>query len=169
MIADWAWPPNQSALRSLLRQWPAVRKLVPEARLLVAGRGPVDATTPPGVEVVGEVARARDVLARAAVLAFPCPPTSGPKMKVLDALASGLPVVTTGAGVEGLMLSPGSVTVTADRDFATGLADVLRDDATRRLMAIAGRADVLANHRPEQAAAARLALIAGDGGSEVAR
>jgi glycosyltransferase involved in cell wall biosynthesis len=159
MIADWAWPPNHAALRSLLASWPAVRHEIPAARLLIAGRGLTEVPTGPGIEVVGEVAHSTDVLRRAAVLAFPCPPTSGPKMKVLDALAAGLPVVTTEAGVEGLTLSPGTAFVAAAGDFAAGLAAVLRDEPTRRQMAAAARADVLAHHRPEQAAAARLALI----------
>jgi glycosyltransferase involved in cell wall biosynthesis len=159
MIADWAWPPNQSALRRLLDHWSMVRDEVPGATLLVAGRGLTDPIAIAGVEVMGEVAQARDALSRAAVLAFPCPPTSGPKMKVLDALAWGLPVVTTVAGVEGIKLSPDTVAVTDDSDFFRTLVAVLRDPQRRSRMAKAGRADVLAGHRPEQAAAARLALI----------
>lgn len=159
MIADWAWPPNQSALAALLTEWPEVRRELPEARLLIAGRGLAGPITDAGVEVVGEVASARDVLSRAAVLAFPCPPTSGPKMKVLEAMSWGLPVVTTPAGVEGIVVSPGSVAVAEPGEFRRSLVDVLRDGARRAEMAAAGRADVLAHHRPEQAAAARLALI----------
>jgi glycosyltransferase involved in cell wall biosynthesis len=159
MIADWGWPPNQAALRRLLDHWSLVRDEVPGARLLVAGRGQTEAIGVEGVEVLGEVAQARDALSRAAVLAFPCPPTSGPKMKVLDALAWGLPVVTTHAGVEGIKLAPGTVAVADDDAFFSTLVEVLRDPQRRALMAKAGRADVLASHRPEQAAAARLALM----------
>lgn len=159
MIADWAWPPNQVALRTLLAGWPAVRRRLPEARLLVAGRGLVHPPEGEGIEVVGEVASAVEVMRRAAVLAFPCPPTSGPKMKVLDALASGLPVVTTAAGVEGLSLSEGAVTRATAANFAVALAEVLADPQRRAVMAQTARADVLAHHRPSQAAAARLALI----------
>lgn len=159
MIADWAWPPNQAALRRLLDHWSMVRDEVPTARLLVAGRGLTDPIAIDGVEVMGEVAQARDALSRAAVLAFPCPPTSGPKMKVLDALAWGLPVVTTLAGVEGIKLAEGTVAVAGEKDYFATLVEVLKDPQRRLLMAKAGRADVLASHRPEQAAAARLALI----------
>ncbi|HEX3705307.1 MAG TPA: glycosyltransferase family 4 protein [Mycobacteriales bacterium] len=159
MIADWAWPPNQAALHRLFRHWKQVRAEVADARLLVAGRGLSLSEVPSGVEVVGEVATASDALRRAAVLAFPCPPTSGPKMKVLDALAWGLPVVTTPAGVEGLHVEDGDVAVTDDAGFAAALIEVLRDPERRTRMATAGRAAVLAHHTPEQAAAARLALI----------
>jgi glycosyltransferase involved in cell wall biosynthesis len=159
MIADWAWRPNQAALRRLLDHWSLVRDEVPEARLLIAGRGLAEPISADGVEVMGEVAQARDALSRAAVLAFPCPPTSGPKMKVLDALAWGLPVVTTVAGVEGIKLAEGTVAVAEEDGFFATLVEVLKDPQRRALMAKAGRADVLASHRPEQAAEARLALI----------
>jgi glycosyltransferase involved in cell wall biosynthesis len=159
MIADWAWPPNQAALHRLFGHWKQVRAEVPAALLLVAGRGLSLVDVPSGVEVVGQVATASDALRRAAVLAFPCPPTSGPKMKVLDALAWGLPVVTTPAGVEGLQVGANDVAVTDDAGFATALIDVLRDPDRRRRMAAAGRAAVLDHHTPHHAAAARLALI----------
>jgi hypothetical protein len=160
MIADWAWPPNQAALHRLFGHWKRVRAEISDATLLIAGRGLTTmAEVPAGVEVVGEVATASDALRRAAVLAFPCPPTSGPKMKVLDALAWGLPVVTTPAGVEGLQLEAGDVAVTDDAGFARSLIDVLRDPERRAVMAAAGRAAVLGHHTPQQAATARLALI----------
>lgn len=159
MIADWAWPPNHAALSVLLTAWPAVCNDVPAARLLLAGRGLAITSAPDGVELVGEVDRAEDVLQRAAVLAFPCPPTSGPKMKVAEALAAGLPVVTTPAGIEALRLSPGAVTVAETAGFAAALADVLRDPVRRDEMAPRGRADILAHHTPQRAAAERLALI----------
>jgi glycosyltransferase involved in cell wall biosynthesis len=159
MIADWAWPPNQAALHRLFGHWRAVRDAVPEATLLIAGRGLGAHDVPRGVELVGEVATPSDALRRAAVLAFPCPPTSGPKMKVLDALAWGLPVVTTAAGVEGLQVEESAVAVADDAGFAGALIDVLRDPGRRAVMAATGRGGVLAHHTPQQAAAARLTLI----------
>jgi glycosyltransferase involved in cell wall biosynthesis len=164
MIADWAWPPNKQAVRRLLAAWPAVRRDVPDAVLLLAGRGGTELREAvpgegAGVEFVGEVPRAYDVLSRAAVLAFPCPPTSGPKMKVLDALAWGLPVVTTTAGVEGLQIGADTAAVATADGFAAALADVLRDPQRRLRMAAAGRAAVLAHHTPAQAAQARLLLL----------
>lgn len=158
MLADWAWPPNQVALDRLLRSWPRVREQVPAARLLLAGRGMASPPQAAGVTVLGEVATARDVLSQAAVFVFPCPATSGPKMKVLDALAHGVPVVTTPAGVEGLSGVDDAVAVTSDADFAHIVTDVLRDPQRRAAMAERGRRAVLDHHAPGRAALARLAL-----------
>jgi glycosyltransferase involved in cell wall biosynthesis len=167
IMADWSWAPNQQALDRLLGLWPEVSRRVPDARLLVAGRG-LDAGRRAragglgSVEVLGEVARSGDVLGRASVLAFPCPPSSGPKVKVIEALAYRRAVVTTGAGAEGLVVPAGEGLVVVDEDaFAETLSRLLADPAERARMGERGRAAVIAGHSPARAAEARIAAIAG--------
>jgi hypothetical protein len=159
MVADWRWPPNQAALLRLLRLWPSVRAEVPAAQLLLAGRGDCGVQDgEAGVRVLGEVSSVDEVLARAAVLAFPCPPTSGPKIKVFEAAARGVPVLTTVAGAEGL--APGSGVVTAGEDsFGSVLAALLGDVGRRQLLAGQVREAVAAVHAPVPAARARLAAL----------
>ncbi|MEX2093698.1 MAG: glycosyltransferase family 4 protein, partial [Pirellulales bacterium] len=160
VLADWRWPPNRIALRWLLEEWPAVRGRIPSAELLLAGRGLEGMTSSDGVKVLGFVGRSSDVLAQAAAVAFPAPATSGPKVKILEALACGLPVVTTTAGVEGLVLPGGAGAVVAGRGrFAGELASLLTDPERRRSMALQGRDAVLAAHAPRPAARARTAVI----------
>ena len=159
-VADWRWPPNRWALDRLLRDWPGVRAQVSGAELVLAGRG---------LEAVGAisgVARARpggersaDVLASGAVLAFPCPPTSGPKTKVLEAMAHGLPVVTTPPGVEGIIDGEAAAFVAGEASFAGALVAALRDPAGRAQVAAAGRSTVDAHHAPRAAARARVEAI----------
>ncbi|MCU1601855.1 MAG: hypothetical protein JWO22_2564 [Frankiales bacterium] len=156
LLAGWDWPPNAVALAALLADWPAVREQVPGAELLVAGRGCPEVRAD-GVRVLGEVAHAMDAFAEAAVLAFPCPPTTGPKTKVLEALAAGLPVLTTAAGTEGLASTDGCV-LAGPEGFAAALASLLADPARRAALAEAGHAMVQEHHSPAAAAAARVAL-----------
>lgn len=158
LLADWTWAPNRAALTALLAAWPDVRAAVPTARLELSGRGSAAVGTLPGVTVLGEVVRSTDALERLAVLAFPCPDTSGPKVKVAEAAAYGVPVLTTRAGAEGLRTS---ALATAGGDgFAAALAALLRDPAARAERAGRGRADVVAAHAPRPAARARLAALA---------
>lgn len=157
LFADWSWPANAQALRELLATWPLVRDRVRGAVLTIAGRGSPSVGTTPGVRVIGEVASTVDAMSEAAVLAFPCPPTSGPKLKVLDALAAGLPVVTTPAGVEGLSVSADAVKVATPEAYADALVAVLSNPGRRARMAVQARADVLERHAPQVAAAARVA------------
>lgn len=162
LLADWNWPPNRATLWQLLAAWPDVRSRVPDARLLLAGRGDLSSliAASDGVEILGTVARASDVLARAALVPFPCPETSGPKMKVFEAMGYGIPVVTTPAGVEGLVLAPGSgaVVVPPER-FASAVADLLLDPERRLALGTSGREALRRSHAPVPAARARIQAI----------
>jgi len=159
LFADWSWPANARALRALLQAWPTVRARVAGAELVIAGRGSAEVGTAAGVRVIGEVSSTLDAMSEAAVLAFPCPPTSGPKLKVLDALAAGLPVVTTPAGIEGLSVPPDAVAVADEHTYAEALAATLAGVDTRATMAQQARAAVLEQHAPAVAARARLARL----------
>ena len=160
--ADWTWAPNRAALEELLRAWPAVRAEVPGARLLLAGSGLPDATRsalPAGVQALGHLPDLAELWAQAAVLAFACPSSSGPKVKVLEAAMAGVPVVTTPAGAEGLLLE--GVTLTSLAGFTGVLARLLADPAGRAAAAERIRASALAHHAPEPAAARRLEVWRG--------
>jgi spore maturation protein CgeB len=111
------------------------------------------------VRVLGEVASTIDAMSEAAVLAFPAPSTSGPKMKVLDALGAGLPVVTTAAGVEGIDVPRDAVRVADAARFAETLSALLGDPQERARMAEKARSAVLAHHAPAIAARARVAAL----------
>ena len=114
-----------------------------------------------GVEQVGAVGVPADVLARAVVVAYPCPGTSGPKVKVIEALAYGVPVVTTRSGIEGLQVPPEDEPVVADdARFADALIALLRDPARRADLAARGRSAVVASHAPLAAARIRIGAIA---------
>ncbi len=164
LLASWNWAPNHAALAALLAYWPTVRDAVRGAQLLLAGRG-LDAMrigTVAGVELVGPVRTPADVLARAAVVAYPCAGTSGPKVKVVEALAYGVAAVTTPPGVEGLCVKPGDGPVVAPgEEFANALIGLLRDPARRADMAERGRTAVVAGHSPVVAARARVDALAG--------
>jgi glycosyltransferase involved in cell wall biosynthesis len=151
LVADWRWPPNRRALEHLLAAWRDVD--VPGARLLLAGRGgtPVEAE---GVRWLGAVGDVHEVLGLAAVLAFPCPDTSGPKVKVLEAAAAGLPVLTTVSGAEGIATD--ALEVSDLRGFGVALRKLLADPARRAEQAARARKQVAAVHAPGPAARARI-------------
>lgn len=162
LLANWEWPPNAAALTSMLRDWPGVRTRVPSAKLLLAGWGleHMGVGPVPGIVQLGAVRHASDALAQASVLAFPCPSSSGPKVKVLEALAHGVPVVTTEHGAEGLRLRDGEgVVVAAEHEFADVLADVLADPERRAQLSIRGREAIEREHSPRAAARARVRAL----------
>jgi glycosyltransferase involved in cell wall biosynthesis len=79
---------------------------------------------------------------------------------VLEALAHGVPVVTTPAGVEGLCLAEDEGAVVVDGGgFAQALAKLLADPDERRRLGATGRAAMVAHHAPVPAARARVAAL----------
>lgn len=94
-----SWGPNVDGIRWVLRNvWPEVSRRMPSARLRIAGRGMTSqllGETPPGVDIVGEVADVTTELARARVVLSPIFYGSGIPTKLLEAGASAKATLTT--------------------------------------------------------------------------
>ena len=121
-VGSMAWPPNASAARFLATQvLPAIRQQLPEARLLLVGRDPgpdVLALAGPGtgVEVAANVSDVMPYYRAAHVLAVPLQSGGGTRLKILEAFAAGVPVVSTPVGCEGIDAINGSHLAIAERD-----------------------------------------------------
>ncbi len=158
LIGSARWPPTRRAVQQLLRNvWPAVRARVPTARLLLAGRGMersafADASGCEGVEWLGEVPSAAGFLRGLAVLLYPLSRGSGAKVKVLEALAIGLPVVTTPAGAEGIGGHDGLAVCADHASLVEATAALLADGQARALAGARAHETFLAHHAPAVAA-----------------
>jgi glycosyltransferase involved in cell wall biosynthesis len=163
IMATWSWLPNTRTLSLLAQAWRYVKQHVPGATLLVAGEMPSQLRavgSEPGILVLGRVHESLEVLSKASLLAFPCPPSTGPKTKVFEALANGLPVLTTPWGAEGLQVGNGEgVVVVKPRAFAQELVKLLQDHDRRLDLGRAGRQAFLERHSPFVAARARLRVF----------
>jgi polysaccharide biosynthesis protein PslH len=116
----------------------------------VVGRNPPEALRQriadmPGVELHGSVPDVRPYLADCGTLVVPLRIGGGSRLKILEALASGTPVVSTRIGAEGLCLEAGrDLTVVEDiDDLAGALVTAMRDPDTMRDQAERGREKVL--------------------------
>lgn len=158
VLGTWGWGPNRRALDLLLARWPDIRRAVPGATLTVAGPGS-EGLRATGVRGLGRVDAPEDVLSAAAVVPFPCPTSSGPKVKSLEAIAHGRILVTTAAGVEGIWAADPVAIVTSLDGFAERLASVLEDPLAAAPLAAAGRRAVLEHHAPRPAARHRLRAL----------
>jgi glycosyltransferase involved in cell wall biosynthesis len=147
------WRPNLDAVDLLLgRIFPELHRLQPQAKLWIVGRNPPPglverARGMSGVELHANVPDVRKYLAESAVMAVPLRVGGGSRLKILEALACGLPVVSTRIGAEGLDLTPGEHFVEAEEhEMAGALASALADPWAMRRQADAGRARVLAHY-----------------------
>lgn len=140
-----SWGPNAAAAEHLARTiLPLVRARVPGARLRILGRDPaaavVDLAQLPGVEVTGAVPDMIPHLREAHILAAPLQSGGGTRLKILEAFAAGLPVVSTPIGCEGLGAVAGTHLIIAERaDFADAIASLLQDETRRIRLAEAAR------------------------------
>jgi glycosyltransferase involved in cell wall biosynthesis len=150
IVGTAAWPPTAEAMRFLVEEvWPLVRRQVADGRLVVAGRGTAElGLAGEGVEVLGEVPSASEFLRGLSVLLFPQRRGSGMKVKTLEALATGLPVVTTESGAEGIAPNDGVVVRAAPAALAEAAAELLSDPAARRERGAAARAAFAAGYAP---------------------
>jgi len=154
IVGTAGWPPTANALDRLLRDvWPKVHTAVPEARLLVAGRGTdvFAGSAGASVEVLGEVPSAVDFLRGLSLLLYPVARGSGVKVKVLEAIAVGLPVVTTPEGTEGIDGADGVVVEHETNRLVAAAVSILGDAEERRQRGAAARAAFLRRYAPEPA------------------
>ena len=158
LIGDAAWPPTTNAVRRLLtRVWPVVLERRPSARLRLAGRGMerdrfAELPALAGVEWLGEVPSAEAFLRGLGVLIYPLGRGSGAKIKVLESMLLGLPVVTTPLGAEGIDGAGGVVVESDDAALAAATCALLEDFEARRQAGNAVRQQFDAHHAPAEAA-----------------
>jgi glycosyltransferase involved in cell wall biosynthesis len=131
------WRPNQDAVRFFLhRIYPEIKKAEPRTSVVIAGREPPTdlktmMTAYKDVLLVGTVPDMRPYLASAAVYIVPLRIGGGTRLKILEAMAMGRPVVSTSVGCEGLAVAPGCDLLVADQPeaFAQAVLRLFRDPA----------------------------------------
>lgn len=152
------WEPNADAAAWLTREiLPLVRAKVPGARAVLAGRATpgTAALAGPHVEVTGAVPDMTPYLRAAALVVVPLRVGSGTRIKILEAFAHGVPVVSTTVGAEGIDAVPGEHLVLADtaEDLARHCAGLLTDPGRAAAMAAAARRLHAERYLPGHAAA----------------
>ena len=128
---------------------PRIRAREPRARLIVIGSDPPPRHSLPeadAIDLVGFVEDVREPLARYSVFVCPILSGSGVRVKLLEAFAAGIPVVSTRLGAEGLASTDGDVCALADDpdSFAQRVLDLLEDPEKAAGIARRARAEVVA-------------------------
>jgi len=138
--------PNVDAVLWFAREvLPLVQAEAPEAHLIVAGQRPhrrLDGLRgDPAITLTGWVEDTRPYIAEAAVYVAPLRMGGGTRLKLLEAMAMGKPVVATRLGAEGYPVADGCELLLADtpEDFAAAVAALLRSPGRRAELGRAAR------------------------------
>ena len=147
LLGTLSWKPNIDSANRLLRDiFPQVRARLPESRFVLAGRdAPRSLRTladrTPGAEFNGDAVDVEALYRRARVFVEATRTGGGTKLKVLNALARGLPVVVSPEGAEGLEVTAGDnlLVAASDTTFAEAAVRLLTDEALWRRLSEGGR------------------------------
>jgi glycosyltransferase involved in cell wall biosynthesis len=135
-LGNYPHDPNRDAVLYFYDQiWPRIKREVPETRFYVVGKDPTPdirelASKDPAVIVTGTVEDVRPYFERCKVFVCPVRIGGGFRGKILEAMAMGLPIVTTSLGAEGVAVSEEGELIIADdpEDFASKTVELLSDD-----------------------------------------
>lgn len=152
------WMANIDGIEWLMQDiWPRLVAARPRASMVVIGKDPpakLVQSAPPGFAFTGFVDDVRTHMAGASAYVIPLRVGGGTRIKAFEAMASGIPVVSTAIGVEGLPVEPEAHYLRADdaESFAAALVRLLTDSELRHRLARAAREHVEANFSNDRVA-----------------
>lgn len=146
-VGTMYWQPNIDGVKWFVKRvYPKIRKQRPDVQFDVIG------TRPPheildlnkaglGINVTGYVEDLTPYQQRASLMVVPLLAGGGMRVKILNALSSGIPVVSTALGCEGIDVTPGKDILVSDNpdDFAAGVLRVLNDPSIGEQLSRNGR------------------------------
>lgn len=135
-VGNFRWMENRDAASHLVQDlWPSIKEKYPEATLRIVGKN-----APTGPHFVGSVKNIQDELYGADIMLAPIRIGGGTKYKILEAMAAGLPVISTLRGVQGMKVVDGKHLCLAE-----GPEEVLQ--SITRLLDEAKRMTIVGNAR----------------------
>ncbi|MBI2955201.1 MAG: glycosyltransferase [Chloroflexi bacterium] len=145
--------PNVEALLFFCRKiYPMIKEQVPEVRLTVAGKGAsaavLELSADPSIDLMGFVPDLRPCYQSHAAFVAPITTGAGVRVKILEAMAAGIPVIATSLGAEGIECEPGRDLLIADdpAEFAARAVRLLSDEHLGITMANRARVVVETNY-----------------------
>ncbi|MBE0673006.1 MAG: glycosyltransferase [Anaerolineales bacterium] len=132
---------RESLLYFCSKVWPLIKKKHPDMRFTIIGNNPPVklmeiAGNDKNIELLGYVDDVRPYFANAMISVCPIKDGGGTRIKILDALSMGMPIVSTSIGCEGIDVTPGADVFIADtpEEFADKVDHIVSDTCKRQSM-----------------------------------
>ncbi len=146
-VGTLTWEPNADGLEWFLREvWPTLIERIPNARFSIVGDDPEKrisrlATKYPGVEALGRVEDLTPLYDTCQLFVAPLRFGGGIKVKVINAMYRGIPVITTSIGAEGLQVKHDTHLVIAENatDWVEGIIRLLGSESAWRAISTNSR------------------------------
>ena len=135
-LGSMDWIPNQEAVERLIELIPQIRSSIPEMELHIAGLNAenyVKSNKEQGIVVHGFVKKIYSFGSEHGILVTPIQSGSGIRIKILEAMAIGIPVITTSIGAQGIDYHSSQCMMIADTDkeFVEGVIRLITDQGLR--------------------------------------
>jgi len=164
-IGSMEWQANEQGVMWFLKKvWPLVLSAQPNVKFHLAGKG-LSKTDPrffqTGIVNHGEVDDAEVFMQSHGIMIVPIQAGSGIRIKTLEAMALGIPVVSTSIGAQGLAVESGTQMIIADDPavFANGIVQLLLNPVASQAMTQQARVYVEQNHNLKRNTADLLAFL----------
>lgn len=143
-VGNFRWLQNREAANILINKiWPKIKKELPQSRLLIVGRSieSLKDLKKEGVIFDENVSDIQTAYQQADLMLAPIKGPGGTRLKVLEAMVSGCPVITTPVGIEGIEVKNGREVLigNSDEELFQLTIKVLKDGRLRDKMSRLGR------------------------------
>lgn len=150
-LGSMNWQPNIEAVQRLVKIFPKIKKELPEAELHIAGSNNVDsvkASIENGIFIDGYVADLSEYCKKIGILVSPIQSGSGIRIKILEMMAIGIPVITTDIGAQGIdhKTSDCIVIANTETEIVQACIELATDDTKRNEIALNGMHYIRKNH-----------------------
>lgn len=150
-VGNFNWLQNREAAEVLAKNiWPKIKAKLPGAKLWIVGREPkenIKRLATSDITISGDIEDIRTAFQGANVLVAPLYGAGGTRYKILEAMASGLPVVTTRIGIEGIGATNGRNVLLADsnEEIANLTIEIIKNQNLAKKIAISAKEFVYKN------------------------
>lgn len=134
-IGSLDWAPNQEGLIWFIeRCWPKIHEQFPDLKFYIAGRNAPDWLVrrfhAPNIVFEGEVADAYQFMNSKSIMVVPLFSGSGMRIKIIEGMALGKPIVSTPIGTEGISTQSGKNILIADneKEFVADVERLITDN-----------------------------------------